>query len=295
MILVVGATGLLGHEITRQLTEQQIQVRALVREDSDQQKVEALKELGAEVVIADLKTPDTLKAACQGVAKVVSTASSTFSRRQGDGILTVDRDGQLNLVKAADEAGVEQFVFISFPETSGVEFPLSEAKRVVEKALSETGMDWCSLQASYFMEIWLSPAVGFDFPNCKARIYGTGEQQISWISYKDVAAFVVAALDNPAVARKAIKIGGPREISPNEVVAIFEKTMGRSFEVEHIPLEALKQQLSASTDPMETSFAGLMYCYALGGYPWAVDMDEVLDKMPLRLTSVEEFAAAITK
>ena len=65
--------------------------------------------------------------------------------------------------------------------------------------------------------------------------------------------------------------------------------MGRPFEIEHIPLEALQQQLLASEDPMETSFAGLMYCYAVGGHPWAVDMDKVLDQIPLRLTSLEEF------
>ena len=61
MILVVGATGLLGHEITRLLTEQQLPVRALVREDSDPQKIEALLKLGAETVFADLKAPNTLR------------------------------------------------------------------------------------------------------------------------------------------------------------------------------------------------------------------------------------------
>ena len=69
MILVVGATGLLGHEITRLLTDQQLPVRALVREDSDQQKIDALKKMGAETVIADLKSPGTLSAACQGITK----------------------------------------------------------------------------------------------------------------------------------------------------------------------------------------------------------------------------------
>jgi hypothetical protein len=43
--------------------------------------------------------------------------------------------------------------------------------------------------AAYFKEVWLSPIVGFDFPNGQATIYGEGRTPISWISLYDVARF----------------------------------------------------------------------------------------------------------
>ena len=57
------------------------------------------------------------------------------------------------------------------------------------------------LRAGYFMEAWLSPAVGFDPINAKATIYGAGQNPISWISLQDVAQFAVTSLDNCGAER----------------------------------------------------------------------------------------------
>ncbi len=292
MILVVGSTGILGQEITNKLVQQGAKVRALVRQESDQEKVAALKALGVEVFVGDLKSYESLKRACSGVDKVVSTASATFSRQEGDSIETVDQEGQVSLVKAADEAGVKRFVLISFPDNPEIDFPLSRAKRAVEEALSNSNMEWCSLQASYFMEIWLSPHVGFDYPNNKANIYGTGEEEISWISYKDVASLAVAALENSYFTDKEVPIGGPRAVSPNEVVRIFENASGQSFQVEYVPAEALAQQQSAADNSLDESFAALMRKYAMGD---AMDMDEIVQRTGIELTSVEDYAAGVSR
>ena len=76
MILVVGATGLLGGEICRRLAAKGKPIRALVRGASDQAKVGALRDLGAELVQGDLRDRISLEAACQGVRTMISTASS---------------------------------------------------------------------------------------------------------------------------------------------------------------------------------------------------------------------------
>lgn len=290
MILVVGSTGLLGAEVCRLLSEANRPCRALVRKSADPEKLKALKKLGVELVYGDLKDPDSLKKACEGVSQVISTASSTFTRQEGDSIQSVDHDGQLNLVRAAKEADVEKFVFVSFPDHPTIQSPLSDAKRAVEKALAESGMNWTSLWANWFMEVWLSPGVGFDYENGKARVYGDGEAPLSWISFRDVAKFAVAALDNPAADNRIISVGGPRPVSPNEVVRIFEKEHGKSFEVEHVPVEALEQQRAGAGNPLEESFAALMIAYA-GGAP--MDMEAVLKEMPVELMSVEDYARAV--
>lgn len=290
MILVVGSTGLLGTEICRQLSEKELPFRALVRKDSDQSKVENLKLLGAQIAVGDLKDPASLAEACQGVEKVISTASSTFSRRDGDHIESVDHQGQLNLLNAAEKAGVQHFVFISFRDAPDYPNPLSDAKRAVEQALEDSDMSWCSLQANYFMEVWLSPAVGFNFPERQANIYGDGDAKISWISYQDVARFAVMALDHSYMKDRVVEVGGPEALSPNEVVGVFERHCGQSFTVQHVPREALQQQRQAASNPLEASFAALMLSYADGN---EMDMKNTLSHVPLKLTSVEAYARRV--
>jgi len=287
MILVIGSTGILGMQICRLLDEKEKDYRALVRMSSDQWKVDQLRKMGADIFVGDLKYPQSLAKACEGITQVISTASSTITQQEGDNIQTVDHDGQLNLVQAAKEAGVKKFVFISFTDNPDIDYPLRTAKRSVEKALKESGMNWTSIWASYFMESWLSPTLGFDYANASARIYGSGERKVSWISFRDVAKFAVHALYSPVAKNAVIQVGGPEQLSPKEVVNIFEKVQGRKFTVEYVPVEALKKQKETAQDPLQETFAGLMLQYASGD---RIDMRNILKKIHVDLLSVKEYA-----
>ena len=286
MNLVVGSTGLLGGEICGVLAAEGKPVRGLVRSTSDRAKVERLQGLDVETVLGDLKDHHSLVVACQGVSAVISTVSATLSRQEGDSIESVDRDGQLALIDAAKAAGVERFVLISFPNMN-VEFPLQKTKREVEQRLRESVMTYTILQPSFFMEVWLSPGLGFDAANATAQIYGSGENKISWISYQDVARFAVASLDNPAAKNAVIGLGGPEALSPLEVVSIFEELRGETFNIQHVSEEQLRAQKEAATDSLPESFAGLMLGCAQGN---VIDMREVLERFPMQLGSVREYA-----
>lgn len=288
--LIVGATGLLGSEICRRLTNQGRHVRALVRTTADPAKIDTLKKLGCTLVNGDLRDRASLDAACRGVEEVVTTASTTFSRQPGDSIEATDQAGQLNLVAAAKAAHIRHFVYTSYSsQIDNVAKPcaLTIAKRMVEKALKESGMTYTILRPTYYMQIWLSPAVGFDAPKATAAIYGLGEQKISWISVYDVAEFAVESLDNPAARNAVFELGGPEALSPLEVVKIFEEVTGRPFTVNHVPVETLEVQRDSATDSLSEAFAALMLSYASGD---VIDMRATLKEFPLALTSVKEFA-----
>jgi uncharacterized protein YbjT (DUF2867 family) len=284
-IFVAGATGYLGSEICRQLISKNKNVKGLVRTTSDSNKVAYLKELGVEIVEGDLKNRASLDNALRGVSAVISTVSSTLSRQEGDSIQTVDDEGQTNLVDAAVNAGVKQFIYISFCEMA--ECPLQTAKRKVEKHLAESGMNYTILQPTYFMEVWLSPVLGFDYPNAKATIFGEGKKKISWIAIKDVASFAVDSLDNPAAKNRKIELGGPEALSPLDVVNIFETTKGKKFELLFIPEEALRAQRDAAQDPLSASFSTLTLAVTNGS---EIDMVSTLNDFPIHLTSVNEYA-----
>jgi NADH dehydrogenase len=109
MILVAGATGLVGGMIARGVLEQGRDTRIHVRPGSTYQ---ALMAAGAQPILGDLKDPSSLVAVCAGVETVITSASAG-QRGGGDTPETVDLEGNRHLIDAARMASVSQFVFIS--------------------------------------------------------------------------------------------------------------------------------------------------------------------------------------
>jgi uncharacterized protein YbjT (DUF2867 family) len=286
MNLIVGATGLVGGEICRRLAANRKPVRALVRQTGDKSRIEELRAAGAELAMGDLKDPASIQAACAGATAVLSTASSVLSRQPGDTIDGVDRIGQLQLVAAAASAGVKHFVYVSFPPMTE-DFALQRAKREVEQALIASGMTYTILRPTFFMEIWLSPVLGFDVAARRARIYGTGENPISWISFPNVAEFAVRSLDAPAARNATFALGGPEAITPLQVVRIFEELGGAPFTVEHVLEAVLHAGKKSARRALDEAFAALSLGYAHGD---AIDMRATLEDMPVRLVGVPEYA-----
>jgi uncharacterized protein YbjT (DUF2867 family) len=287
--LLVGATGLLGPEICQRLTTSGHHVRALIRTTSDARKRAALAALGVELVEGDLKDTASLARACVGMQAVVSTASSTLSRQDGDSIESVDQQGQLALIAAARQAGVGRFVFVSFRHNPNIQFPLTVAKRSVERALMSSGMTYTILQASYFMEVWLTPALGFDVANGRVRLYGDGARAISWISYRDVAHAAAASISDATAQNMVVELGGPQALSPREVVRMFEAAGAGEIATERVSEADLADQMNAATDSLQKSFAGLMLQYAAGD---AIDPSVGSRLFPFQMTSVRDYITA---
>jgi uncharacterized protein YbjT (DUF2867 family) len=134
MILVVGASGLLGTQICRELTQDGKPIRALVRKSTDPEKQRTLQSLGATLVYGDLKDPSTLDDACRGISTVISTASPPFPP---DGRFDREcrRARPVHLIQAAKAAGVQHFIFISFALIS-IDFALHMSKLASYRALS---------------------------------------------------------------------------------------------------------------------------------------------------------------
>ena len=292
MILVVGSTGMVGSDICRRLVKRGEPVRALVRSTSDPAKVAALRDLGVEIVVGDVRRPGSLDAACRGAHAVVCTVSSMPFSYVPDvnDIQTTDMWGVLDLVAAASRADMGRFVYLSFSGNLDTPSPLREAKRAVEENLRHGKLEYTILRPTCFMEVWLGPAVGFDPANAKVTIYGDGTRPVSWIAAGDVAEFATRALLTPEARNATFELGGPQAITPLEAVRIFERVGGRPFEVQYVPEEALHAQLASATDPMQESFAALMCSVAQGD---RIEMEHTLSVLPVPLTSVEEYAERV--
>lgn len=263
MNLVVGATGNVGGSVVRALRGQGKPVRAMVRETSDPERVRSLEDVGAEVVCGELRHADSLAHACTGVMTVVSGATA-ITALGTDSITAVDRDGQVSLVDAATRAGVDHFIYVSYTRHIDTDDPLTEAKRAVEERLRGSGMAFTILRPSYFMEMWLGPPLGWELAAGSARVLGSGEQRVSWISAQDLAAAVVACVDNPTARGLTMELGGPAAMSPLEVVRLAESITGRPIAIEHVPAEALEQQARDAAGTDGSIFPSLMLCQTHG-------------------------------
>ena len=291
MNLVVGATGVLGTEICRLLREQSVAVRALVRPTADPAKVARLRELDVELVPGDLKQPDTLAAAVQGVNTILSTATSVISAQPGDSLAAVDDNGQRSLIDHARAARVNHFIFVSVSGAIQLQSALLDAKRAVEKHLMTSGIAYTILHAGAFMESWLGPIAGFDVQNRKATVFGDGHQRVSYVSLADVARFAIGSVGNVRAMNRVIEVGGPEPISPLQAVELFEQAAGDKFEVQHIPAAAIQAQYDTATDPVQRSFASIMLQLCRDD---VIPMDATARDFGLKLRGVKDYVAQLS-
>lgn len=229
MILVAGATGLLGGQIARQLLDQGKAVRILMRGGST---YEPLVSAGAEAVRGDLKDQDSLPAACRGVDAIITTANA-IGRSGVDNLESVDRHGNRNLIDAAAAEGVRRFVFISaLGAAADNPMPLLRAKGHTEQHLQASGITWTVLQPNFYMDLWIPAVVGGPaLAGQPVTLVGDGKRQHSMVAVHDVASYAVAALDHHEADNQTLYIGGPHPISWLDVVGAFEKELGRGVPV----------------------------------------------------------------
>ena len=239
MILLVGGTGELGRRIARRLSARRAPFRALVRQGSDASELQAL---GAETVAGDLRDRRSLEAAAQGAEAVITTVTAigrALAGERGATIRDVDLHGNASLIDAAEAAGVERFVFVSFVIGHGLAgVPLAEAKRASEQRLARSSMTPVIVRPEMFQEVWISELVGFDWRAGKVQIFGRGTAPHAYVATDDVAeATVRLALD--LEGPHDVAFGGPEALTRHEVVERFERA-GVPLSTRHVPRPALR-------------------------------------------------------
>ena len=227
--LVAGGTGRLGSLLVERLTQQEVAVRVLTR---DPRRAEPLQRLGVEVARGDVRRPDTLSAAVDSVDVVVSAVHG-FA---GPGRVTpesVDRDGNTNLLAAAQEVGAAMVMVSIVGASPDSPMELLRHKYAAEHIVRASGLSWTIVRATAFVELW-AELVG------KGIVFGRGDNPINLVAVTDVADLVAQAVLDPTCRGRVFEIGGPRDLSLNDLAALSREVAGKPAHVRHLPRAALR-------------------------------------------------------
>jgi uncharacterized protein YbjT (DUF2867 family) len=287
MILVAGATGVLGGAIAGRLVYEGRSVRLLVR---DAARVKELAATGAQVAVGDLTDRPSLDRAMSGVTHVITTANA-FMARSRRAVERIDIQGNRNLIDAAKAARVRQFVFTSawLPDAY-LRIDYFAAKRRTEDHLRASGVRWTILRPAAFMETW---ALVIGEPILKSgatQIFGSGTNPINFVAVDDVAAIAVQALDRPEALNTSIDIPGPENLTQLEVAAVFERITGRLARKRHLPVPMMRLT-SAVLRPFNPVFARQLAAGALmATVPQAIDPTDARARWNVPMTRMEDWA-----
>lgn len=234
-LLIVGATGTLGRQVTRRALDEGYEVRCLVR---SLKKAAFLKEWGAELVVGDLCKPDTLPTALEGVTAVIDAATARATDSLS--IKQVDWEGKLNLVQAAKAAGIDRYIFFSILDAEKhPNVPLMEIKHCTEKLLVESGLNYTILRPCGFLQGLIGQ---YAIPILEGQaVWVMGDTSpTAYMDTQDIAKFAVRALKVPETEKQSFAIVGPRAWGAYEIIRLCERLSGKEARVSRMPIGLLR-------------------------------------------------------
>lgn len=235
MIVVAGGTGTLGTRLVPRLAEQGLAVRVLTRDPA-----RAAHLVGQEVEVArgDVRDLRSVAEALDGAGTVISAVHG-FAGPGGVSPASVDRAGNACMIGAAARAGAS-FVLVSVVGASpGHPIGLFRAKHAAEQTLRASGLPWTIVRATAFMETW-GAIMGRPLQGSgKILVFGRGNNPVNFVSAADVAALVARAATDPGLRGQVLELGGPDNLTFNQVAAIVQEITGCRG-VRQIPRPALQ-------------------------------------------------------
>jgi uncharacterized protein YbjT (DUF2867 family) len=270
MLLVTGATGNVGAEVVRALTESGEQVRALTRSGSA-----PTLPAGVEAVAGDLDRPDSLATALAGVRSVFLLPGYA------------DMDGVLAAIRAA---GVERVVLLSGSSagTGDTTNAVTAYMMRSEAAVTQSGVAWTILRPFGFMS------------NALRWRDQLREGDVISEPFADVAVAVIDPHDLGAVAASALRtaehegrtyvLSGPQPLRPADRVAILGAAIGRDLRLDALSNAAARAKMSAE---MPAEYVDAFFDFYVDGNldesRVQPTVDEVLGRAP---RTFEQWAAA---
>lgn len=290
-ILVAGGTGNLGERIIKNLIANGAEVIALVRSNSDPNKIEKLEKLGANIFKINNWSLAELTAACKDVSCVVSALA---------GLSDVIIDNQKILLDAAVAAGVPRFIpsdySLDFTKFNHGENRNLDFRRMFHSYLDQQPIKATTLFNGAFMDLLTDQMPMILFKQKRILYWGNADHQMTFTTIDDTARFTaLAALD--ATTPRLLHIAGDHK-SPREIMEIMTALTGNKFHLLRTGgkrtlgvIIKIAQTMAPSKNKLYPAWQGMQYIHNMideRAIPFKSDKNRYPD---MTWTSVKELLA----
>jgi uncharacterized protein YbjT (DUF2867 family) len=240
-ILVSGAAGrvgAVGRTVTELLLKQGKAVRAMVR--TEDERAQALRDLGAEIVVGDLLDLDSIHKAITGCQRMY------FSMSVSDAYLAAT----VNAAAVAKHRGVKAFINMSqmtvsqMSVTETTPSPQHKLHWLAEQALNWSGLPVVHVRPTVFLEgffLTLTPDSVRESDQIRLPF---GEGKTSPVAAEDVARAISALLANPQPhIGKIYHLTGPQSENMHFFAEEYSKALGCTITYQDIPVEPWRDEL----------------------------------------------------
>jgi uncharacterized protein YbjT (DUF2867 family) len=286
-ILVTGAAGrvgAIGHAVTELLLKRGKAVRAMVR--TEDERAQALRDSGAEVVVGDLLDLDSMHRAIAGCETMY------FGMSISDTYLAAT----VNTAAVAKHHRVKAFINMSqmtlsqMSVTETTASPQHKLQWLSEQVLNWSGLPVVHVRPTIFLEgffLTLTPESVRESNQIKLPF---GEGKTSPVAAEDVARVVATVLENPQPhIGKIYHLTGPQSENMQFYAQEYSKALGRTITFQDIPVEPWRDALLARRWPVHVvnHLAAMADLHRAGRYDRM--SDDVLMLTGQRPLSVQEF------
>ncbi len=226
-VLVTGATGLLGRRVVQRLLDTDHNVRVMVRRPGSES---IFPTQPTDVCYGDVGNPDALTEAMRDIHEVVHlVAVIRGGPRQFDAI---NRQGTANVVAAAREAGtVRRFVHVSaIGAANNPRLQYLHSKWEGEQEVIKSGLPHVIIRPSLIFgpgDEFTTSVAGLVRMGPITPVIGSGNNRLQPIHVEDVARCVASSVSGNLRGNHVVEIGGPDQLSYNQILRIVAQTMGK--------------------------------------------------------------------
>ncbi len=249
-VLVLGATGFIGQELTRQLLDRGHAVRVLVR--SPGRLPESLRDR-AEVVVGDMESGESLAVALAGIRVVYHLARSNV--KTWEDFREHEVEPTRRVAEACLAAGVSRLIYTG---TIDSYYAGRGAGTITEETPLDPNIDWRNyyarakaLSEQALMDLHrrerlpvvifrpgivigrgsspLHWGVGMWSWDAVCQIWGRGECPLPLVLVEDVAAALISALDAPGIEGQSFNLIADSGITAREYIEALERSVGAEF------------------------------------------------------------------
>jgi NADH dehydrogenase len=242
MLLLTGATGLVGRALLPRLLADGQPVRCLVRDPRGL----GAQRVRVQIALGDLADPPSFRNAMRGVQTVVHLASSTRDQPRGS-IEELNGIASWRMVEAAQRAGAQRFMYLSaLGASTHHRARLFRAKALAEQAVSEADLDTTVLAPSLVYapdDRWMALLRRLSlFP--VVPLSGSGRAKLQPIWVEDVAECAMAALRQPALGPHArFELCGAETVTCAGVARLMLRALGRPRPLLYVPTPLVSRGL----------------------------------------------------